>query len=97
MPFAAINTLRLSIVGALLIIIPKLDTSALTNGFLELFLMGRIPGTDTFIGFEAFFAGIICAIWLVIVYNFTLDATIKIQKELKSVTVSQSELEEVAL
>ena len=97
MPFAAFGTLRLVVAFIILIFVTAVDTGVASRAFLELFLVGRIPGTDTIISFEAFFAGAIFVVWAILTYNFTLTAVSKITDVLKPHTLTAQEIEEVAL
>ena len=97
MPFAAFNAFRLSIVGALILTISKLDTSLISDGLLELVLVGRLPGTEVYVSYEAFFAGIVFFAWAILTYNFTISAIIKIHDEIRNTILSQNDIDEVAL
>ncbi len=99
MPFAAFGTLRLLAIAVFIISISSFDASSVSGGFLELFLMGRIPGTDIVMSFEAFFAGAIFVTWAIATYNFTVSAMVRIHDAIAQVgaTTVQQDIEEIAL
>ena len=97
MPFAAFGVAQLLMAAATLFIISTINVSAITDALLTLILVGRIPGTEVQISFEAFFGGVIFFAWALVTYNFTMAALVKIRTELKHAIASQQELEEVAL
>lgn len=63
-----------SIFANMLTTIGQIRASAFTRGIIDFLIMGRVPGTDIVIEFEAFFIGMITAMWAIITYGLTLRA-----------------------
>ena len=96
MPFAAFGKLRLFFAALFITLIATIDVSMIRGSILDLVLMGRVPGTNISIGFEAFFSGFVFVAWAAATYNFTLTAIVKIVDVIK-IEMTQQEIDEVAL
>ncbi len=97
MTFATLGSFRLFLASVIVTILVTVDKTAVSGALLELLFMGRIPGTDVIISFEAFFAGMVFFAWAIATYNFTITAIVKIGDLLKETTLSTNEIEEIAL
>lgn len=98
MPSAAHGVAKLLLASSVIILLSNLDLSAITDGYIELMLMGRVPGTDIQIAFDAFFAGILFFAWATMTYNFTIVALVKIHHDIKiSLNNPTTEIDEIAL
>ena len=97
MPMAAFGVGRILIATAIIFLVSFIDVAPLIDGAVQLFVFGRVPGTNAVIKFEAFFPGMIFVAWMVITYNAAIKALILIHEQLRGASLSRSEIEEIAL
>ncbi len=97
MPFAAFGKLPLLVVVAIIFSLSFIDGSQISNAILELFLIGRIPGTDVVISFSAFFGGMIVTIWALITYTATAKAIRYLHNLIDIAAAKAKQIEEIAL
>ena len=83
--------------GSLLLLLSYTDTAWFYQLLIEFVIVGRIPGTEGYVQFEPFIAGVVCGFWLIWaykVYSFTIS---RIHRILSAEDERIRSLEEIAL
>lgn len=67
------------------------------QSLIELLFVGRIPGTDTLISFEALAGGVIFGLWLIITYKIYYSSITQVSQLVKTQDGTTHTIEEIAL
>lgn len=75
--------------------------SIITDEIMEFVITGRLPYSDIYMSFEAFYSGLICTSWTILTYRFTATGFYKTAKLIESSTSTSldgaSEAQQIAL